>query len=338
MENTKEFLKVSNKRNFYTIKDSGMIYILALVIPLFVAFVFLYISLFIVAQMGVEFAEEADVFEQLFENYFWFSIPYLLLTQATFICIWLSYHKVCRISYSASSVSFKKANVWTALLCVLTGIICVLGFVWLIEGCFGSFFEWVGLEMTSYSLPMTNAGWLILNLIVLGVVPAICEELLFRGVIFNGLKEKFSPNVSIVLCGLLFALMHGNIMQFIYPFILGCLLSFVMEKTGNLLYTILIHMFNNFTTIVMSYIIEVNGTTLNFSVEWWGWICAILVAVATVALLWVIYWFYLKKQKKLEVEKQGEISGNKPIMVGKFPLTLICGMVLAVILIVISML
>ncbi len=335
LENTKDFLKVSNKRNFYTIKDSGLVYLLAIVVPLLVSFVFLYISLFALAQIGVN-VEEVD-FEQIFENYLWFSIPYLLITHVCFICIWLSYHPACKISYSASSASFKKLNPWTAILSALVGIVCVLGFVWLIEGCFGSFFEWVGFETVSYSLPMTNIGWLILNLIILGVVPAICEELLFRGMIFNGLKEKFSPKASILLCGLLFALLHGSVTQFIYPFILGCLLSFVMEKTGNLLYPILIHMFNNFTTIVLNYIVVNSSTgTISFPVEWWGWICAILVAVATVALLWLVYWFYLRKQKKLEIEKQGQSNQTQQTMVGKFPLILIFGMVLAVILIIIS--
>ncbi len=341
MDNFNETKKIYQKRNFYTIKDSGFIYLCALLLPLAASLIFAIISMFIAQSNGVEFPEDGNATEILCNTYLWYVLIYAVLTQVVFVCIYFTYHKTMNISYKATSISFKKANVWTVLLSIFVGIVCVLGFVWLIEGCFGQLFTNLGLVneegSTTYYLPNDNVGWLFVNLLLLGVIPAICEEFIFRGVIYKGLRQKYSATSSILLCGLIFALMHGSITQFIYPFILGCLLSFVMEKTNNLLYTILIHLFNNFTTVFISFLDNIGAISLSFNVSWWGIICAILIAAATVAILWLIYRFYLKKQPKIEEEKTGEVQQDEPVMVGKMPLTIVCGIVLSIIFIIINM-
>lgn len=336
MENKAELKKMLQKRNFYTIKDSGKVYLYALLLPLAVGLIFSYISIAIAQNMGVVFDENANVIAELFNNYFWFSIPYMLISQLVFVCLYLAYHKANRIEYSASRVEFKKTNVWSALLSALTGIVCVLGFLLLIEVCFGKMFEVWGLEPNTLGLPLDTIGWYFANLLILGVVPAICEELLFRGVIFQGIKEKFSGVVSILISGLLFALIHQSVQQFIYPFILGCLLSFVFEKTNNLIYPILIHMFNNFATITLSYLVNVGVVSLNFAVTWWVVLIAIAIAAVAVLILWLIYNFYLKKKDKIEFEKKGELVQSPSINVGKMPLLLVIGIILSLIMIVIN--
>ena len=324
------------KRNFYTIKDSGRIYLYALLFPLLFGIVFSYISMAIATNMGVKFAEDANVITELFNNYLWFAIPYMLLTQAVFVSIYFIYHKTSRIELSASKVYVKKTNVWTALLSIFVGIICVLGFVLLIEKCLGSMFECWGLEPNNVSLPLDSVGWYFLNLLILGVIPAICEELLFRGVVFQGLKEKFSPVASIFFSAFLFAIMHQSIQQLIYPFILGCVLAFVFEKTNNLTYPILIHMFNNFSTITLMFLKNIGVIRFDFAVTWW----IVLIAIASVALtcliLWLIYRFYLKKKEKIEVEQKGEVVQGATIRVGKIPLILMVGILVALIMIVIN--
>ena len=180
MEDIKQLKKKFNKRNFYTIKDSGLVYLYALIFPFLVSFIFAYVALAIAKGTGVVFPEGANQITYLFENYVGFSIPYVILTQALFLVVYLCYHKVNRISYKASTISFKKANIWTSLLAILTGIVCVFGFIWLIEGCFGKLFEVIGVTSSGLSLPLNTVGWLFVNLLVLGILPAICEEQIGR--------------------------------------------------------------------------------------------------------------------------------------------------------------
>lgn len=336
MEDLKKLQKDLQKRNFYSTKDTGKIFLYALLIPLLAGIILAYAVYGIASQLGMEFAENANIIDVLF-GHLWFAIPFTMLTQIVFICLYFAYNKTNRIKQSACNISFKKANSWTILISAGVGILCVLGFVWLIEGCITKGLVSLGINGGGLSLPCDSVGWYFINLLLLGVVPAICEELIFRGMIFQGLKEKFSPKASILVSAMLFAIMHQNILQLIYPFILGCILAVVMEKTNNLIYPIILHMFNNFTTITINFILNVKGITeFPFPITWWTVLLAILGTVATFAILYLIYRFYLKKHSKIEVEKEGQEVNPSTASFGKFPFTLVCGILFAVAMIVIN--
>lgn len=334
MENKTDLHKLLKKRNFYTIKDSASVFLYALVLPLAVGLIFCYIAL--AFNGGGQTEEGTNAVVELLNSNHGLMIVYMLLSQVVFACIYLIYHKLSRISFSATKLNIKKTKGGMAAMSALVGVICVLGFVLLIEVCFGQLFAKLKVEQPLKGLPLDNVGWLFANLLLLGVVPAICEELLFRGVIFQGLREKFSAKTSIIFSALLFALIHQNIQQFIYPFILGVVLSIVFEKTNNLTYTILIHMFNNFATIVLSFLKNTGVVLFDFSIAWWVVILAILAAAATILILWVIYKFYLNKQEKIEIEKEGELIQSPPIYIEKLPLSLVVGILISIALIVIN--
>ena len=105
-----------------------------------------------------------------------------------------------------------------------------------------------------------NFGYLLLNLLLLAVLPAVCEELIFRGIILNGLKKEHSPAAAILISAALFTLMHGTLQQTLYQFILGTFLSILMYYTANIIYPIITHFLSNAFVIVASYI-ELKNTT-----------------------------------------------------------------------------
>lgn len=73
----------------------------------------------------------------------------------------------------------------------------------------------------------------------------IFEELLFRKILCDRVV-KYGEGAAVLFSGLLFGLFHGNFNQFFYAFALGCFLAFLYVKTGNIKYTIGIHMMVNF--------------------------------------------------------------------------------------------
>ncbi|MDQ5983109.1 MAG: hypothetical protein RUMPE_00107 [Eubacteriales bacterium SKADARSKE-1] len=81
-------------------------------------------------------------------------------------------------------------------------------------------------------------------LISLAIVPAISEEFVFRGVILGSLR-KFGDNFAIFSSALVFGLMHGNIEQFVFAFILGLYLGYSVTKTNSILPAMIIHFVNN---------------------------------------------------------------------------------------------
>jgi membrane protease YdiL (CAAX protease family) len=77
------------------------------------------------------------------------------------------------------------------------------------------------------------------------VVAPIIEELIFRGLIFNGFKKNYNGFVAVFMSALLFSLFHLNPWQLPGTFVLGLLLGWLMLRTNNIFVAILGHSINN---------------------------------------------------------------------------------------------
>lgn len=338
MENKEleEFKKVSAKRNFYTTADSSWVFLWALILPIAVGLIFTYVFYAFVSK---NLPSGSNPVEAMFDMYLWFKIVMLCLSEICFVLLFLAYNKLHRIKNSACNLHLSKTNWKTALFAMLLGVVAVVGFVTFIEGVLGNMFSAIGIKQSSMNLQNNTIGWYFVNLLILGVLPAVCEELIFRGVIFQGLRKNFSKWSSIILTAALFAIVHENIMQFVYPFILGIVLTTIMEHTGNLFYPILLHMFNNFTTITLSFLINIGAIKLTFAgMAWWVYILGIVLALATCAIFYLAYKFYLSKHQKIEVEEEGQVIAEPRAQIGKMPFVLLVGIVLGAIMIVINLL
>lgn len=101
-----------------------------------------------------------------------------------------------------------------------------------------------------------NAGTPIELLIYIGIIacsPAICEELMFRGIIQKGL-EKMGVWFSIIGTGFLFGLFHVYMQKFFPTFVLGVLFAFVAYKTKSIYTTMLMHFVNNAISVIVGYV------------------------------------------------------------------------------------
>lgn len=98
-----------------------------------------------------------------------------------------------------------------------------------------------GTELQGYEI--------VLNFIVMAIVPGFCEEFLFRGAILENLKP-FGRTNAIMISALLFAAMHQNVEQFLYTFVAGIVLGLVYEKTGSIWNCTLLHIINNFISVL----------------------------------------------------------------------------------------
>lgn len=81
------------------------------------------------------------------------------------------------------------------------------------------------------------------------VIPA-AEELLFRGVVYGRLRGLVGAGPAVAASALLFGLVHANVVQFVYAGVLGLLLAYLLERTGNLLAPVLGHMAANLAAVV----------------------------------------------------------------------------------------
>lgn len=104
----------------------------------------------------------------------------------------------------------------------------------------------------------------------------VFEEMLFRKVLCDRVI-KYGQGAAVLLSGLLFGLFHGNFNQFFYASFLGCFLAFLYVKTGNIKYTIGLHMMINFIGSVV-------GGLLLQNIDLEHLTPAVLIAVALYAL------------------------------------------------------
>lgn len=90
------------------------------------------------------------------------------------------------------------------------------------------------------------------QILIFSLTPAICEELLFRGLIFGSLKEKMNTNHAIVISGFLFGLFHIYPGKILSTAILGMLFAYAVAKTGTLITGMVLHFINNLFSLVVS--------------------------------------------------------------------------------------
>ncbi len=103
-------------------------------------------------------------------------------------------------------------------------------------------------------LEVKGTGPLMVNLFVIAVVPAIGEELLFRGVL-QGIFIKWVKNVhiGIFLTALLFGFFHFQFLSLLPRFYLGIIFGYLFFWTGSLWVTIFAHFINNATAVIFYY-------------------------------------------------------------------------------------
>lgn len=181
-------------------------------------------------------------------DYFLVNILSVVISQAIIFFIAFIFFKVKRVGvFSGDGYSFK-LNAIDALMAVMLifGIdFCFTSlhtdFFGYMEALFGDLGFTIPEEIIENSNPLYI---LIYSLVITPVLPAICEEMLFRGVIMRGFKERGVP-FSIFLSAICFALMHGSVAMFILQFLAGLIIAAVVSLTKNHLYGSIMHWASN---------------------------------------------------------------------------------------------
>ena len=96
---------------------------------------------------------------------------------------------------------------------------------------------------------------LILQFITIALVPAFCEEFLFRGLILSNLMP-YGKGLAIIISSVLFGLMHGNFYQFLYTTVAGIILGIIYVVTDSIWCAVFMHMINNALSILQTALFE----------------------------------------------------------------------------------
>ena len=91
------------------------------------------------------------------------------------------------------------------------------------------------------------------GIIVYGILSPLAEEIVFRGLIYNRMKRYFNTVLSVIVCGVLFGVYHGNLVQGIYGCILGIAITYTYELYGSFLAPALFHSAANVCVFIIGY-------------------------------------------------------------------------------------
>ena len=98
-------------------------------------------------------------------------------------------------------------------------------------------------------------GNYLMMLIYAGILGPIIEEFLCRKILLDRL-HRYGKGIAMVTSGLIFALLHGNLQQFFYTFLVGFFFAYIYLKTGRIRYSIILHMGMNMYSLVLTFVLS----------------------------------------------------------------------------------
>jgi len=164
--------------------------------------------------------------------------------------------------------------------------------------------------VTEQFLKADSIGEFTLNFVMIAIIPAIGEELLFRGVL-QKLFSNWTKNVhwGIFITAFLFSAVHMQFLTFLPRFFLGVVFGYLLVWTQSLWVPILAHFFNNGLAVIVSYLsqkqsidtdIENIGQSNNF---FW-------LSLFNLLIVFVLLFFIYKFETSLKSKKSENNANN----------------------------
>jgi uncharacterized protein len=155
----------------------------------------------------------------------------------------LLYFIIRRIPLSVG-LPFSKARPSVILACAFLGCaVCLLANI--PANLIANLEKVFGFSGSIPDMPLNNNIWvLILYFINIVVIPPIVEEMVFRGLLLQGLR-RFGDGFAIIASAIFFGLYHANFVQTVFAVFCGIIMGLVVVRTHSLLPSILIHFMNN---------------------------------------------------------------------------------------------
>lgn len=101
------------------------------------------------------------------------------------------------------------------------------------------------------ALAVFDGAPLIITWLVIGLMPAVGEELLFRGFVFGALKVKGGLTAAMILSSFIFAVFHMSLVKLPATFILGLVMVWAVSRSGSIFTGMLIHLLNNSLAVLL---------------------------------------------------------------------------------------
>lgn len=245
------------------------------------------------------------------------------LVEALFGLVAIVVARARKISIKEEAGVNKKVSGKLVGLAFLVAIVCLF-FLSDLTSAFIDLLLLIGYKPQLSDLTISSFWQYLVYIIISCITPAVCEELLFRGVIASGLKG-LGKTIAVVLSATIFMLMHGNPEQTIHQFLIGLVIGYIFISTGNLWIGVLIHFFNNFISVTASYAltlmssmipdVEAGEVVVSNINPWLSFIVELAFAVVLALAGYYILKIIVKKMKAESDRVNKQENANSTIMV-----------------------
>ena len=149
-------------------------------------------------------------------------------------------------------------------------------------------------EATKFLTSFDHFGHFMLAFLVIAIIPAIGEELVFRGLLQNYFHRGFGNiHVAIWMAAILFSVIHVQFYGFVPRMLLGALFGYLYYWSANLWIPIIAHFFNNGFTLLMVYLYQNKMTSFDIeTTDSTPWYTILLFAIITFLLLRYFYSYF----------------------------------------------
>lgn len=142
-------------------------------------------------------------------------------------------------------------------------------------------------SLTKFLTSYTHFWQLLIALFVVALLPALGEEILFRGVLQRKLMQEWNnPHVSIWVSAAVFSAIHFQFYGFIPRMLLGAVFGYLYYWTGSIRIAIVAHFLNNGFVLLMMYLYNIKVLTINIEeTKTMPWVMVLTSLVMTVLIL-----------------------------------------------------
>lgn len=205
-----------------------------------------------------EFSNDPNYLDQVMD-YPWVIILTTVLPQIALLLFAVIFCKIRRVDFfSALQINSKPKITILAVIPVLALFLIISNLPLLAAA--EDIFRRVGYSFPDISFDkMLSSPWGVIGVVLsVCLMPALFEELIFRGLILQGLASKFKPFFAIFLSSLAFSLMHMSPAQTIHQFLLGMALGYIVLATKSIWSGTLLHFFNNLWAVILEALLYKN--------------------------------------------------------------------------------
>ena len=300
-------------RTKFNVEDAFKSFFFLIVVVSVVALAYQIVLVMVAANMGMEYNE-------LFNTPL-VQIISISLTPVTFILYFFIYNKINRINTRlAVKDEIKKSllPVSVAMVLAIISIFLITPFVNLMEYAFMLMGYIVDDSVPLLPYMINNPMYLLIGVVVYALLPAIAEEIIFRGTILRGLNSKYGATASIVITSVLFTLAHGSASQTVYQLLMGVILGYLALVGGSILYSFILHFLNNLLVVLITVFNVVDYLNMRggmYYANFWQVLFPIMLFILALCLIAVLFFVlkYLRNVDYFTTSKKNRKQEEKPV-------------------------